>query len=161
MKKNFNIDLNESIPDVMKTFDEIAASLQKFGKRISHEGWRTATLAKLKLDLKGLDIQRKEAFRSLGEKVYEMKRRKSIKDDFLLENLMAHFEEIEQLEKRSLNVLEDIQRITLMDHRINLEENKECPPKDRDEISQAIEIHHDESPDEAADRLKNIKSINE
>jgi len=145
----------------MKSFDEIAQSFQDLFKRLSHEGWRTATLAKLKLDLKGLDFQRKEAFRSLGEKVYEMKRRKSIKDDFLMEMFFAHFEEIEQLEKRSLSVLEDIQRITLMEQKINPEETKESAPKDVDETTHAFEAQPDESSNEAVDRSKNIKGINE
>jgi hypothetical protein len=154
----------------MKSLDELAASLQSFGKRLSHEGWRTATLAKLRLDLKGLDIQRKEALRRLGEKVYEMKRRKSIKDDFLMENLIGHFEEIETLEKRSLGVLEDIQRITLEDHKIPEEDRKEPIPKetsteivkkDECETPHAFNVQPENQSENAGDRMQNIKGINE
>lgn len=94
----------------MSQLDDFAASIKKLGRKLSFEGRRTANLARLKMDLKSLDIQRRDVRARLGEKVYDLKRRRSIKDEWLLENLGAQFEELDDLERKTRNVLELIQK---------------------------------------------------
>lgn len=95
---------------VMSQLDDLAASIKKLGRKLSFEGRRTANLARLKMDLKSIDIQRRDVRARLGEKVYDLKKRKAIKDDGLLENLGEQFDELDELEKKTKNILELIQK---------------------------------------------------
>jgi hypothetical protein len=95
---------------VMSQLDDLAASIRKLGRKLSFEGRRTANLARLKMDLKSIDIQRRDVRARLGEKLYDLKKRKAIKDDGLLENLGEQFDELDDLEKKTKNILELIQK---------------------------------------------------
>ena len=95
---------------VMSQLDDLAASIRKLGRKLSFEGRRTANLARLKMDLKSIDIQRRDVRARLGEKLYDLKKRKAIKDDGLLENLGEQFDELDDLERKTRNILELIQK---------------------------------------------------
>ena len=94
----------------MSQLDDLAASIRKLGRKLSFEGRRTANLARLKMDLKSIDIQRRDVRARLGEKLYDLKKRKAIKDDGLLENLGEQFDELDDLERKTRNILELIQK---------------------------------------------------
>jgi hypothetical protein len=94
----------------MSQLDDLAASIRKLGRKLSFEGHRTANLARLKMDLKSIDIQRRDVRARLGEKLYDLKKRKAIKDDGLLENLGEQFDELDDLERKTKNILELIQK---------------------------------------------------
>jgi CRISPR/Cas system-associated protein Cas5 (RAMP superfamily) len=94
----------------MSQLDDLAASIRKLGRKLSFEGHRTANLARLKMDLKSLDIQRRDVRARLGEKLYDLKRRRSIKDEWLLENLGEQFDELDDLERKTRNILDLIQK---------------------------------------------------
>ena len=101
----------------MSSLDEFTSSLKKLGKKLTFEGRRTANLARLKIDLKSLDSQRRGVMTRLGEKVYDLKKRQAIQDEGLTESLGEQFDELYDLERKIEKILDDVQKITLMqDH---------------------------------------------
>jgi len=129
-------------------FDEIKSSLKDFIYRLSHESRRTAILAKLRFELKGLDYKRREAYARLGEKLYDLYKRKVVKDEILNEALFEQFEELEDIEKRAVELLEDIQKITLMEYQKEMHEESAKNPvqenKSSDETPELIESATDD-----------------
>jgi hypothetical protein len=97
-------------------FDEIKSTLKDFFRRLFHESRRTAILAKLRLELKSLEYKKREANARLGEKLYDLHKRKVVRDEFLSETLFEQFEELEDIEKKAINLLEEIQKVTLMEY---------------------------------------------
>jgi len=98
----------------MSSLDDLLESINKLGQKLSFEGRRTANLARLKIDLKGLDMQRREVLTRLGEKVFDLKKRMAIKDEGLLESLVEQFNEMHDIEKKIEKILDEIHNITLM-----------------------------------------------
>ena len=98
----------------MSSLDDLTSSLKKLGQKLTNEGRRTANVARLKIDLKGLDVQRREVLTRLGEKIFDLKKRKAIKDERLLETLVEQFDELEDLERKIEQILDEIQNTSLM-----------------------------------------------
>ncbi|MBU1024041.1 hypothetical protein KKB99_07130 [bacterium] len=98
----------------MSSLDEFTSSLKRLGKKLTFEGRRTANLARLKIDLKSLDTQRREVMTRLGEKVFDLKKRRAFQDEGLIEPLREQFDELYDLEKKIETILEEIQKISLM-----------------------------------------------
>ncbi len=98
----------------MSSLDDLTLSLKKLGQKLTFEGRRTANIARLKIDLKGLDMQRREVLTRLGEKVLDLKKREAIKDERLLESLVEQFDELDDLEKRIEKILDEFHNVSLM-----------------------------------------------
>ena len=97
----------------MSSLDDFMDSLRKLGSKISREGRRTADMARLKMDLKNLDVQRREVLTRLGTKVYDLNRRDVIRDEGINEQCVEQFDELDDLEMKIQKILEEIQRISL------------------------------------------------
>lgn len=98
----------------MSSLDELTSSLKKLGQKLSFEGRRTAIIARLKIDLKSYDTQRRDVLTRLGEKVFDLKKRHSIKDERLIEALAEQFDELHDIEKRIEKTLDEIHDSSLI-----------------------------------------------
>lgn len=110
----------------MSSLDDLLESITKLGRKLSFEGRRTANVARLKIDLKSLDMQRREVLTRLGEKVFDLKKRMAIKDEGMLESLVEQFDEMHDIENKIEDILDEIHNITLMqEHKYEPAQNTE------------------------------------
>jgi hypothetical protein len=83
--------------------------------RIAVDTIRTAAITRLRMDLSGMDRQRKELFARLGERVDELRRSDRISDMGMLALLEEEFTNLDRIEKRIGETLAQIQELNLHD----------------------------------------------
>ncbi len=99
----------------MAALDEITQALKDLYQKLSVTGRRTAAVTRLRLELAGLDKERKEAFSRLGERVSELKRTGQIRDAGFLGLLESEFERIDRVRKKMQDTMDSIREINLQE----------------------------------------------
>jgi hypothetical protein len=97
----------------MSTADDLLRSLKDLVSRLAANGRRTAAITRLRMELTGLDRQRKELHSKLGAHVDELRRSGQLVDGGVLRLLELDFERIDRMEKSIRDTLEQIQQINL------------------------------------------------
>ena len=97
----------------MTSLDDMTRSLKELYQKLTATGKRTAALTRLRMELTGLDRQRREAFVRLGERVDDLKRSGRIFDAGLLGLLDGEFESIDRIRKKIQDTMRVIQEINL------------------------------------------------
>lgn len=119
----------------MSSFDDLSDSIEKLGRKLYEQGRKTANIAKLKIDLKSLDLKRYDCQAKLGEKFYKLYEHDEIKDPKILQPLMDQIEELSKIEVKIREVLMKLEEIVLeTEEEIlnNDEEPKKEPEKESD-----------------------------
>ncbi len=97
----------------MSTLDEFTRSMRDLYQRLTVSGRRAAAVTRLRMELAGLDRQRRERFGNLGERVDELRRAGAINDAGLIGLLEEDFENIDRLRKRIQETMDSIQELNL------------------------------------------------
>ena len=93
--------------------DELGVTLRDLFNRAAIEGKRTVVLTRLRMEMSGLDRQRKELFASLGDKVNDLRLNGKIIDAGLIGLLQSDFEDIDRMTMKITDPVESIQRVSL------------------------------------------------
>jgi hypothetical protein len=93
--------------------DEFGATLRDLFNRATVEGKRTVVLTRLRMEMSGLDRQRKELFSSLGDKVNDLRLNGKIIDTGLMGLLQSDFEDIDRMTMKISDTMDSIQRVSL------------------------------------------------
>jgi hypothetical protein len=93
--------------------DEIGLMLKDLFNHLSVEGKRTAVLTRLRIELSGLDRQRRELYSKLGDKVNDLRMNGKIIDAGLVGLLQGEFEEIDRMTMKVNETMESIQKVNL------------------------------------------------
>lgn len=99
----------------MSPLDDITRSIKGMYNKIAVDTKRTAAITKLRMELTGLDRQRREFFIRLGEKVNELRRTNQITDAGLLGLLEIEFDNLDRVSKRMDETMAAIQELNLSD----------------------------------------------
>lgn len=99
----------------MNPLDDFTRSIKGMVNKIAVDTKRTAAITKLRMELTGLDRQRREHFSRLGEKVNELRRTNQITDAGLLGLLEIEFDNLDRVSKRMDETMTAIQELNLSD----------------------------------------------
>jgi len=99
----------------MTALDDITRSLKDLYQRLAVSGKKTAAITRLRMELAGLDRQRKELFGTIGERVSELRRAGQIRDVGLIGLLEHEFDSLDRLRKRIQDTMDSIQQLNLQE----------------------------------------------
>jgi seryl-tRNA synthetase len=114
----------------MTSFNEFADSMEKLGKKLYEQGKRTASVARLKIELSTLDHKRREILIDLGDRFFQMYKQDKIKDRSILEPLEDMTDKLSDIENKITVILREIEEIAL---EIETENDEEMNPKNEPE----------------------------
>ena len=99
----------------MNKFDEMTKSLADLYQKITVTGKRAATVTRLRIELSGLDRERRDYYSALGQKVNEMRKSGQISDAGLLVILEMEFEKIDRVTRKIQDTSDEIRKLNLSD----------------------------------------------
>jgi len=97
----------------MSTLDDITRPVKDLYRKLAAGGKRTAAVTRLRVELAGLDKQRKELYSRLGERVDELRRSGKVIDPGLLGLLEPEFESIDRLRMKIQETMQEIREVNI------------------------------------------------
>lgn len=97
----------------MSKFNSISASIRELYRKLALSGRRTATIARLRIELSGLDKQRMEIYSKLGEHVDELRRVGQINDTGLLGLLEGEFMSLDRVKIKINETMDTIRNLNI------------------------------------------------
>ena len=99
----------------MNKFDEMTKSLADLYQKITVSGKRAAAVTRMRIELSGLDRERRDYYSALGQKVNEMRKSGQISDAGLLVILETEFEKIDRITRKIQDTSDEIRKLNLSD----------------------------------------------
>lgn len=95
--------------------DDFTQSVKDLTAKLSIGVRRTAAVTKLRVQLTGLDRQRNEIYQRLGSRVDELRQTGQLNDRALLMLLELEFSDIDRVESRIRETMDQIQELSLQE----------------------------------------------
>jgi len=99
----------------MNKFDEMTKSLADLYQKITVSGKRAAAVTRMRIELSGLDRERRDYYSALGQKVNEMRKSGQISDAGLLVILEMEFDKIDRITRKIQDTSDEIRKLNLSD----------------------------------------------
>ena len=109
----------------MDKFEEMSKSLKDLYQKLAVTGKRAAAITRMRVELAGLDRQRRDTYSQLGEKLNELRRSGQISDAGLLVVLEGEFEKIDRVTMKIQNTSDEIKKLNLDDPDTGIPEQAE------------------------------------
>lgn len=126
------------------TFDNIISKFKKSTKQAADQMGKAAKIARLKMDIMTLSGERTKHLQTIGSRSYELyQENKQINSDQLLEQIKGEIDQIERIDKRSVEMESEIAELQAQ---VDAgDESEETEVTDADEVKDVSESSEQES----------------
>ena len=97
----------------MSAFDDMTKSIRDVYKRLAISGKRAAAVTRLRLELSGLDRERRDLYSSLGQKINDLRLSGSISHQNILGVLETDFEKVDRVGRKIEDTMEAIRNLSI------------------------------------------------